>query len=113
MFGGEGLPTSLPASASFPAAVLVVDGGVGEELVIVSFRDDPPVQILSATLSQDMPGGGGFSTINSIELTQIGAEPLEVGFSQTSRPRPTDRPYRPGPPLRFRYRFNGTRYTRQ
>jgi hypothetical protein len=114
LFGeGGGLSKSLPASAGFPAAVLVVDDPHGSRLVIVSYRDAAPVQILSVSLSEHGPGGGGFSTINSVELTQAGAGPLEVHFAQTSLPRAGDRPYRPGPPLHFRYRFDGTRYTRQ
>jgi hypothetical protein len=113
MFGGDGLPSSLPASAGFPAAVLVVDDPLGTRLVILSLRDDPPVQILSVALAESRPGGGGFSTINAVELTQAGAGPLEVHFAQTSLPGPGARPYRPGPPLRFRYRFDGASYKRE
>ena len=105
------------AGALFPAVMLLIgseSGGVSEtRLVIVSLRGDQPAQIFSDALSSHHPGGGGFSTINSIKLESTGPGPLEINYSQTTVPGPSDKPFRPGPPLHRRFQFDGTRYQRK
>lgn len=98
------------------ALVEVVDRGeprTSRSLVVVSLRDDPPKQLLWLPLNRREPDGSGLSTLGEPRWVRTHADqPLTVQVEQTSLPAEGEEPYRPGPPLREEWRWDGAGYVR-
>ena len=110
------LPQTLPAAAKMPAAALLAGrrskGERANFLVLVTLAKAPRI-LVAAQLSSRRKDGGGFSTINAVRFErEKPGQPLAVMMTQTSLPRRGARVFRPGPPLRFVWRYRNGKYVR-
>jgi hypothetical protein len=116
--GGRSLAASLPPAAKFPAAVIDVtrdtEYGSMHDLMLVALAGPAHGVIFSTGIRLDGKDGGGYHTINTIDLDresgQAADTPLVIHFAQTSMPRSGDKPYRPGPPEEQVWKFDGSAY---
>jgi hypothetical protein len=115
----QNLPATLPESAKLPVAFVRFDDtdGAGthwERLAVVSLEGGRAKLAWRGELAMQSKNGGGFSTINQIELvaTEQG-KPLALEFAQTSVPAPGDKPFRPGPPLSRHFEWKDGQYVRR
>lgn len=106
----------LDGAGRWPAALVEVVDAEGPRtatsLVLVSLREDPPKKLLWLDLQRREADGGGLSTLgDGPRLVRTHADqPLTVQLEQTSLPGDGEAPYRPGPPIREEWRWNGERY---
>ena len=88
------------------------DGGWQDALVLCSIETRPRL-LWEAAIRLVRADGGGFTSFDlSLEAPSKAGQWLEIGFVQTTRPGKGEEPFRPGPPLRQHFVFDGEWYQR-
>jgi hypothetical protein len=118
----EGADLRFPAGAGVPAFVVTTsssrgvrvgsDEGVTGAVAVAALRDGALRRVLLAAVSGAEDEGRAFRRIGSFGLHRGEGPLLDFGWVEHVTPAPGDVPFRPGPPLHVRLRFDGTEYVR-
>jgi len=92
-----------------PAVLLLESLSNGKDLHILFYDEEGRARkVLTLALSRHYKDGGGFSSLDHIQIVRDASQ-SEIAFlavTQTSIPSKKDRPFMPGPPITRVYRYD-------